>query len=179
MARRADPAKGEKILCSAIEVFLEKGYRDATVAEIAGRAGLVASNAYIYYKDKDDLLRAAVRRMMAEHSARFDALSRECASLGIRAFVDRCFGELAKIRRRILFMMSCVITPGTSELFADFDFDYSGVFAPYVSGWPEETAARATRALMALSDSFFLVGDMESVKEAAVIVLESMKGAGA
>ena len=177
MARQADPAKGEKFLHSAIEVFLEKGYRDATIAEIAGRVGLAASNAYVYFESKDDLLRAAVHRMMAEHSARFDALSRECTSLDARTFVDRCFDELAAIRRRVLFIMSCVITPATSGLFADFDFDYSGVFTPYLQSWPTGRAARATRALMALSDSFFLVGDAESVKEAAVSVLENMRGA--
>ena len=175
MPRQADPGKREKFLRSAIEVFLEKGYRDATVAEIAGRAGLTASNAYVYYESKDDLLRAAVRRMMAEHSAHFEALSLKDASLNAREFIDQCFDELAKIRRRVLFIMSCVITPGTGELFADFDFDYSGVFAPYLRGWPDEPAARATRMLMALSDSFFLVGDVERVKEAAVSVLENMR----
>lgn len=177
MARQPDPEKREKILNSAIALFLKKGYRDATVAEIAGDAGLVASNAYIYFENKESLLLAAVRRMMEEHTAFFSELSRKSAGLGERDFIDLCFDELDKIRPRILFMMHCVITPGLTLLFANFDFDYADVFTPYFAGWPEEHAAPATRALMALSDSYFLVGDMASTKEAAVKLLQNARAA--
>ncbi|MDL2273587.1 TetR/AcrR family transcriptional regulator [Oscillospiraceae bacterium OttesenSCG-928-G22] len=177
MARHPDPVKREKILNSAIALFLEKGYRDATVAEIAGNAGLVASNAYIYYENKEALLLAAMRRMMEEHTIFFSELSRKSMGLCERDYVNLIFDELAKIRPRILFMMHCAITPGLGELFEKFDFDYSGAFAPYFSGWPEAHAAPATRALMALSDSFFLVGDTASVKEAAVTLLTNARAA--
>lgn len=162
---------------SAIALFLEKGYRDATMAQIAGNVGLMASNAYIYFENKEALLLAVMRRMMEEHSVFFQKLSQKNAGLNAQEFVNLCFDELEKIWPRILFMMHCAITPGLAHLFDSFDFDYSDVFEPYFAGWPEEHAAPATRALMALSDSFFLVGDMASTKAAAVTLLENAKAA--
>lgn len=175
MARQPDPEKRENILKSAIALFLEKGYRDATIAEITGNVGLMASNAYIYFESKEALLLAVMRRMMEEHRALFRSISRRCAGLNERDFVALCFDALAEIQPRILFMMHTAITPGLAPLFAELDFDYSGAFAPYFDGWPEAHAAPATRALMALSDSFFLVGDTDAVKTAAVRLLENAR----
>lgn len=177
MARQPDPLKREKLLNSAIALFLEKGYRDSTIAQIAGNVGMMASNAYIYFENKEALLLAVVRRMMEEHTVFFQRLSQESAGLSAQDYVDHCFDELLIIRPRILFMMHCVITPGLAHLFDGFDFDYSSAFAPYFAGWPEEHAVPTTRALMALSDSFFLVGDMAVTKAAAVTLLENARAA--
>lgn len=177
MARCPDPVKRERILTSAIALFLQKGYRDTTVAEIAGNVGLTASNAYIYYDNKEALLLAVIRRMMEEHSAFFLELSLKSTGLGERDYVNLCFDELEKIRPRILFMMQCYLIPSLTHVFDDIDLDYSPVFEPYFNGWPKAHAAPATRALMALSDSFFLVGDMAATKEAAVKLLENARAA--
>lgn len=177
MSRPQDPEKREKLLRSAIALFLEKGYRDASMAEIAGNVGLMASNAYVYYENKEALLLAAVRRMMEEHTVFFRALSQKSVGLSAQEFVHITFDELEKIRPRILFMMHCAITPGLAPLFESFDFDYSGAFAPYFADWPEMYAAPAARALMALSDSYFLVGDMASTKAAAVALLGNAQAA--
>ena len=48
--------KKYKIIESATEVFSEKGFIDATISEIAKRAGLTSSGIYLYYKNKEDLL---------------------------------------------------------------------------------------------------------------------------
>lgn len=177
MARHPDPKKREKILNSAIALFLEKGYRDTTVAEIAGNVGLMASNAYIYYENKEALLLAVVRRMMEEHAAFFLELSRKSMGLNERDYVNLTFDELKKIRPRILFIMQCYLIPNLTHIFENIDLDYSSVFAPYFDGWPEEHAAPATRALMALSDSYFLVGDMANIKDAAVKLLDNARKA--
>ena len=45
----------EKILHIAEEVFSEKGYKDASMREIASRSGITVSNIYHYFKSKDEL----------------------------------------------------------------------------------------------------------------------------
>ena len=87
------------------------------------------------------------------------------------------FDELAKIRPRILFIMQCYLIPSLTHVFENINLDYSSVFEPYFDGWPEEHAAPATRALMALSDSYFLVGDMANIKEAAIRLLTNARTA--
>jgi TetR/AcrR family transcriptional regulator, cholesterol catabolism regulator len=46
-----------QILRQARQEFLEKGFRKASLREIAGRAGMSAGNIYRYFKSKDELFR--------------------------------------------------------------------------------------------------------------------------
>ncbi len=48
------------ILRSALELFTEKGFHAATIAEIAARAGVAKGLIYNYFRSKDDLLLAIV-----------------------------------------------------------------------------------------------------------------------
>ncbi|HHX62127.1 MAG TPA: TetR/AcrR family transcriptional regulator [Epulopiscium sp.] len=50
-----DKIKKQQIIDAAIEVIKEKGVEDATVREIANRAGLTTGAIYYYYKNKDEL----------------------------------------------------------------------------------------------------------------------------
>ena len=50
----------QAILRAAQEVFVERGYDGARMAEIARRAGIAEGTVYIYYKTKVDLMRAIV-----------------------------------------------------------------------------------------------------------------------
>ena len=50
----------EKLLKSALELYTEKGYHTTTVDEIAKNAGLSTGVAYRYFKNKKDLLLAAI-----------------------------------------------------------------------------------------------------------------------
>lgn len=50
----------EKLLKSALELYTEKGYHKTTVDEIAKSAGLSTGVAYRYFKNKKDLLLAAI-----------------------------------------------------------------------------------------------------------------------
>lgn len=56
MAQYLKPEIGEQIAAAALQVFAEKGYRSATIAEIASRAGTATGNVYRYYENKDALL---------------------------------------------------------------------------------------------------------------------------
>src|SRR3954471_9689906 len=55
----ADPApvpKRDPILRAAIDVFAERGFFNAQVADVARAAGIAAGTVYLYFRSKDDLL---------------------------------------------------------------------------------------------------------------------------
>jgi len=68
--RRADtvapPAKRDAILRAAIDVFAERGYFNAQVADVARAAGVAAGTVYLYFHSKDDLLVSIFERTVKE-----------------------------------------------------------------------------------------------------------------
>src|SRR3977135_4629240 len=48
--------KRDAILRAAIDIFAERGYFNAQVADVARAAGVAAGTVYLYFKSKDDLL---------------------------------------------------------------------------------------------------------------------------
>src|SRR5262244_1368979 len=66
---RPEPATGAKrdaILRAAIDVFAERGYFNAQVADVARAAGVAAGTVYLYYKNKDHLLVSIFERSMRD-----------------------------------------------------------------------------------------------------------------
>jgi TetR/AcrR family transcriptional regulator, fatty acid metabolism regulator protein len=64
---KADPPalpKRDAILRAAIDVFAERGYFNAQVADVARAAGVAAGTVYLYFKSKDDLLVSIFERSM-------------------------------------------------------------------------------------------------------------------
>jgi TetR/AcrR family fatty acid metabolism transcriptional regulator len=75
VARRSRPVtaadappgpKRDAILRAAIDVFAERGYFHAQVADVARAAGVAAGTVYLYFKSKDDLLISIFERSMRE-----------------------------------------------------------------------------------------------------------------
>jgi TetR/AcrR family fatty acid metabolism transcriptional regulator len=67
--RSADPARAGKrdaILRAAIDVFAERGFFNAQVADVARAAGVAAGTVYLYFQNKDDLLVSIFERTMRE-----------------------------------------------------------------------------------------------------------------
>jgi TetR/AcrR family fatty acid metabolism transcriptional regulator len=62
----APGAKRDAILRAAIDVFAERGYFNAQVADVARAAGIAAGTVYLYFKSKDDLLVSIFERSMRE-----------------------------------------------------------------------------------------------------------------
>jgi TetR/AcrR family fatty acid metabolism transcriptional regulator len=59
----ASPEKYRKILDAAVAVIAENGYFNSPVSKIAARAGVADGTIYLYFKNKDEVLRAAIDRM--------------------------------------------------------------------------------------------------------------------
>src|SRR5512146_3333589 len=68
-ALAARPAKADKrdaILRAAIDVFADRGFFNAQVADVARAAGVAAGTVYLYFKSKDDLLVSIFDRSMRD-----------------------------------------------------------------------------------------------------------------
>lgn len=64
--RRCTGKTCNNLLAAAVDVFAEKGYRDATIAEISGRAGANIAAVNYHFGDKETLYREAWRYAFSE-----------------------------------------------------------------------------------------------------------------
>jgi TetR/AcrR family transcriptional regulator, transcriptional repressor of bet genes len=89
------PIRRQQLVEAAIVVIHELGFANATVARIARRAGISAGLVHHYFRDKDDLLFATMRHLLAE--LRADAVARLSGAREphqrVCAIIDACFGE--------------------------------------------------------------------------------------
>lgn len=65
--------KFDRILDAAIEVIAEKGFHQVRIADIASRAGVADGTIYLYFKNKNHILRAAIDAAFAHFSERVSA----------------------------------------------------------------------------------------------------------
>jgi TetR/AcrR family transcriptional repressor of bet genes len=89
------PIRRKQLVEAAIAVIHEQGFASATVARIARRGGISSGMVHHYFRNKDDLLFATMRHLLAD--LRADAVERlsRAADPGqrINAIIDACFGE--------------------------------------------------------------------------------------
>jgi AcrR family transcriptional regulator len=62
---RWDPGAEDRLRKSALELYLERGFENVTVAEIAERAGLTRRTFFRYFADKREVLFAGSERLPA------------------------------------------------------------------------------------------------------------------
>jgi AcrR family transcriptional regulator len=79
-----------EILQAANRVFAERGYEEATIADIARVAGMAKGTVYLYYRSKDEVYWAAVRRTFEELHAQAQACleAAEPIDQKLRAFIS-------------------------------------------------------------------------------------------
>jgi TetR/AcrR family transcriptional repressor of bet genes len=89
------PIRRRQLVEAAIAVIHEEGFAQATVARIARRAGVSSGMVHHYFENKDELLFATMRHLLAE--LRADAVARLGTAQDPRqrlgAIIDACFGE--------------------------------------------------------------------------------------
>lgn len=64
--------KYQRILDAAVEVIAENGYFNSPVSMIAARAGVADGTVYLYFKSKDEVLRAAIDRNLGRFYAQVE-----------------------------------------------------------------------------------------------------------
>ncbi|MBN1365530.1 MAG: TetR/AcrR family transcriptional regulator [Syntrophaceae bacterium] len=90
--------KKQRLLNSAIKVFSQKGYYEATISEIAGNAGVSDGILYEYFENKEDLLLSIADREMTDDVRLIDKIfSIGNAERKLRRFIEyRCENYLTK-----------------------------------------------------------------------------------
>lgn len=103
--RRAE-ARPQELLDAALTVFVERGYAQTRLEEIAARAGVAKATLYRYYENKLELFKAVVRNSLV---AGFDEFSSKPLSARDRlvrlltAFMERVAGsQLSGIPKLII-----------------------------------------------------------------------------
>ena len=87
---RIQEANEERILDAALEVFSTYGFRGATVDQIAAVAGMTKPNLLYYFRRKDDIYLAVLRRTLDMWLQPLAALGADGDPAGeIRAYIDR------------------------------------------------------------------------------------------
>lgn len=76
----------EKILHIAEEVFSEKGYKDASMREIASRTGITVSNIYHYFTNKDEIFRTILKPVLNDLYAKI--YSHDANQMSIEVFTN-------------------------------------------------------------------------------------------
>jgi len=104
-ARRARPEplpgpKRDAILRAAIDVFADRGYFNAQVADVARAAGVAAGTVYLYFRSKDDLLISIFERSMRHALVEGRALVDDLPDPGarLRRFARLHLGRLGRDR---------------------------------------------------------------------------------
>jgi len=102
--RRVEPpaaGKRDAILRAAIDVFAERGYFNAQVADVARAAGVAAGTVYLYFHSKDDLLASifegTMRDAFAEWKTTLAAVDDPAERL--RRFASLHLGRLGRDRK--------------------------------------------------------------------------------
>jgi len=67
----------EAIVDAALDIFLEKGYDEFSLRQVAERIGYTATTIYRYFKDKDDLLFAVIAESYDKFTAALTAAAQE------------------------------------------------------------------------------------------------------
>jgi TetR/AcrR family fatty acid metabolism transcriptional regulator len=101
---RPEPLPGPKrdaILRAAIDVFAERGYFNAQVADVARVAGVAAGTVYLYFRSKEDLLISIFERSMraALSEVRDGEADRDDPVDRLRRFARLHLGRLGRDRK--------------------------------------------------------------------------------
>lgn len=96
MARPADPKRREDILRAATTVFLENGYSEARLSDIARKAGIVVSTLYLYFSSKEEMVRELAKDIRVQVvTATLPILSQLKDKDDLRLFVHTLFSLAA------------------------------------------------------------------------------------
>ena len=113
MSRQPSNAVREKILGAALQVFGDKGYKEATVREIARIAGVAVGGLYPYFGSKEQLYVEVLLGGMRKYNDRVRHIENADPQVGIRHYIENHLEYLAA-RKEIV-----------SRHFKDYDLGFA------------------------------------------------------
>jgi len=63
--QRRKEARPQELLEAALQLFVERGFAAARMEEVAARAGVSKGTLYLYYRSKEELLKAVIRERLS------------------------------------------------------------------------------------------------------------------
>ena len=113
MGRQPSYGVREKILAAALQVFGDKGYKEATVREIARIAGVAVGGLYPYFGNKEQLYVEVLLEGMKLYNERVRRFENANPQVAIRRYIENHLDYLAS-RKEIV-----------SRHFKDYDLEFA------------------------------------------------------
>ena len=88
---RRKEARPEEITVAALDLFVERGFANTRLADVASRAGISKGTLYLYFENKEELFKAVVREGLVSPIAE------------MRGLVDHFEGSTLELIRMMLF----------------------------------------------------------------------------
>jgi AcrR family transcriptional regulator len=106
--------KRTKILEAALDLFRERGFAEATMREIASRAGVASGLAYYYFDSKDAIVLAFYQRAQEElASAMEEAQTGKTLRARLQGMIEAKFAYFAPNRRFLGALMAHAANPAS------------------------------------------------------------------
>jgi AcrR family transcriptional regulator len=104
-----------KILDAALDLFRERGFEEATMREVAARAGVATGLAYYYFRSKPDLVMAFYQRAMEEMAPLLEKAHQDHPKLEdrLRAIVQTKFDYFGPNRNFLGALMGQAADPAS------------------------------------------------------------------
>lgn len=126
-----------KMIYAAVVLFLKNGYEKTTTAQIARRAGMSATSFFAAFPNKEAILYALVREMLAEQfkwterllGERPDPLLLYCAETALQIHITELSPEL-----RELYMTAYSLQSTSEYIYQNISKKLETFFAPYLPG---------------------------------------------
>jgi TetR/AcrR family transcriptional regulator, fatty acid metabolism regulator protein len=116
--------KYQRILDAAVDVIAENGFFQSPVSKIAKRAGVADGTVYLYFKNKDDVLRAAIDRMVQSF---YDGVEQEFQRVtdprGQLETIARLHLETVTVNRSMAILMQTEVRQ-SARFIAEFSFKH-------------------------------------------------------
>jgi TetR/AcrR family transcriptional regulator len=115
--------KQAELMAAALQLFTQKGYAASSVREIVARAGVTKPVLYYYFRNKEDLYLALIKRFVA----RIDALLKDAPAHGgswkshLLDFFDRTFLVIFEHINDFRLMHAIYYGPPQGAPYFDFD----------------------------------------------------------
>ena len=125
--------KRERLVTAAAQVFAVRGYRSATMDEIAQVAGTAKGTLYLYFKDKEELFYAVFEWLTAQTLERSSAVDREDmpAPARLRALAEGATRFIAEHREWFPLTLEVWAAGGSTDLRKRFASALREMYAQY------------------------------------------------
>jgi AcrR family transcriptional regulator len=113
MSRQLSYAARGKILAAALQVFRDKGYKEATVREISRVAGVAVGGLYPYFGSKEQLYVEALQEEMKQYNKRIGEFGNADPLIGIRRYIENHHEYMASRKEMV------------ARHFKDYDLEFA------------------------------------------------------